>query len=126
MKILIDSHIVLALLMENYKKISKQEKKLLFDTQNTIFVSYVTFWELSIKCKKGQIKYSYKELFGALVSGAFSILPIGLDHIKNLDLLDPIHGDPFDRMLISQAITEQYTLITHDVKILEYPVGVFL
>jgi len=94
---------------------------------NRVSLSLVTAWEMQIKygIKKLRLNKLPRELFESeLIDGTFTFLPITLDHVEALSRLPDIHRDPFDRLLIAQAIHEDLTLITGDNEIAEYPVRV--
>ena len=93
-------------------------------TEQNLFVRIATFWEIGIKKNIGKlnIPFSLTKLAGYCLSQHITILPIQPAHIDALDQLPNIHGDPFDRLLIAQARTEQLILITKDANIHRYPV----
>lgn len=98
------------------------------NTENTIYLSLASVWELQIKIQAGKIKLS-DTLRGKIESqserNAITLLPIRLDHILALSALPAHHNDPFDRLLIAQARTDKLTLVTTDTKIRQYDVPVF-
>lgn len=98
-------------------------KQVIADSQNVIYISLISAWEISIKHKIGKLplKTSLKRCFE--VSG-FHVLPLNLEHIFKLDTLPLFHKDPFDRMLIAQSVVENLTLITTDEKMGKYKVNV--
>ncbi len=88
-------------------------------------VSVASLWEIAIKVAKG--KLSLSEPFHDLVQHAvhdngFQLVPIGLDHIERLLSLPVHHKDPFDRILVAQALVENVPLVTCDQDILRYPI----
>lgn len=123
MRYLLDTHIFIWWL-EDSRKLKKQIKDLLESPENEFFTSVVNGIEISIKSRKGKLKTktTIKKMFK--ISG-FYILSINFDHIVEFNKL-PIykdHKDPFDRILIAQASSEQLTLITHDPKIWKYKIS---
>ena len=84
-----------------------------------LFVSLATVWELAIKSSKGKL-----EAFGAMIASrplefvlsesGFTLLNISLDHVAMAHRLPFHHRDPFDRMLVAQAMAEDLTVITSD------------
>src|SRR5258708_14443670 len=118
MKYLLDTHIYLWWLSDS-KKLVPSIRKEIENTDNTIFVSIVSFWEISIKLQlnKLPLKTSFHSLYENL---QFNLLPLTIEHIFSLQNLPIIHKDPFDRILIAQAETEKLTLITNDTKIAKY------
>ena len=121
---LLDTHIFLWSLDET-KRLTKEVAKILKDPRNRIFVSVATAWEISIKQKKGKLplKTTLEECFR---KSNFEILEIKLPHILQLENLPTYHKDPFDRMLVAQAIVEKLMIITEDEKIKKYDVSVLV
>lgn len=119
---LLDTHIFLWSLDE-IKRLTKEVTNILKDPRNRIFVSVATAWEISIKHKKGKLplRTTLDECFR---KSTFEILDIKLAHALNLDKLPMLHKDPFDRMLVAQAIVEKLMIITEDEKIKKYDVSV--
>lgn len=123
MKYLVDTHVFIWWL-EGNKKLKNSIRKIIEDQENKVLVSVVSGIETSIKRKsrKLKLKTALKRMFK--ISG-FEILNVNLDHVLELNRL-PIHkdhGDPFDRILISQAKVENLTLITSDPKIWKYKIS---
>lgn len=120
MKYLLDTHIFLWWL-QNDKRL-KDSIRTILTQSDTIYVSVVSGWELSIKLKK-KSKFKLKSTIEECYQKAgFEILDVKLPHILYLQRLQDHHNDPFDRMLISQAKSEGLTLITGDEKIWKYDV----
>ncbi len=119
---LLDTHIFLWSLDE-IKRLTKEVVNILKDPRNHIFVSVATAWEISIKNKKGKLplKTTLEECFR---KSNFEILDIQLAHVLNLEKLPILHRDPFDRLLVAQAIVEKLMIITEDEKIKKYDVSV--
>ena len=121
---LLDTHIFLWSLDET-KRLTKEVAKILKDPRNRIFVSVATAWEISIKQKKGKLplKTTLEECFR---KSNFEILEIKLPHILQLENLPTYHKDPFDRILVAQAIVEKLMIITEDGKIKKYDLSVLV
>ncbi len=118
MRYLIDTHILLWWVEDN-KRLKSAVKQILTDPLNSIYVSVVSGLELSIKFQKGKLKLK-TALEDCFVKSGFEILNITLPHAYELQKLTLYHKDPFDRILISQAKSENLTLITSDSKIWKY------
>jgi PIN domain nuclease of toxin-antitoxin system len=116
MRVLIDTHVFLWLFADI--KISQKIKDFLLDTKsNEIYVSHVTAWEISIKYGVGKLKLpEVPELFvpDRIRRAGFLQLPIKMAHVLSVHGLPPIHKDPFDRLLVSQAKAENLTILTAD------------
>ena len=94
---------------------------------NEIWISNVSLWEMQIKLQLGKLALSIPiaEIVSAQINrNHFQLLDICLPHILNLENLPAVHKDPFDRMLISQAISEKMKFISHDPVAKQYPVDV--
>lgn len=89
------------------------------DNQNQIYLSVVSVWEIVIKVMQKKLKLD-KELSILLKNLEFEILSINLEHILSVLKLPSIHKDPFDRMLVAQAKSENLALLTADPKIQAY------
>ena len=115
----IDTHVFLWSLNEP-SKLSVAITDILKDTTNAIYVSAAVAWEVAIKRAKGTLKVEGDVLYH-LYEQSFQPLSITHQHAKTLEGIPRIHNDPFDRIMIAQAISDNLTLITHDRTILKYP-----
>ena len=87
------------------------------DEANERFISHAVPWEMAIKLSLGklQLQVDYDVIFpGVLDANGFQMLPANLEHYRRLITLPRHHGDPFDRLMISQAQAEGLTLVTSD------------
>ncbi len=112
MKLLLDTHIFLWLNTDDPKLTRKARN--LINEAHEVFVSSVVFWELAIKISRGDLVADLEELRSALYSNPFTILPITVEHACASAALPWHHKDPFDRMLVAQAISEPLRLLTAD------------
>lgn len=123
MTYLLDTHYMIWAITEP-KKLSPEVRKLLTDPDNRIIVSAVSFWEISLKSSIGKLDitgFSPSELPDACLSIGFEIEDLKAAESSTFHLLTaPHHRDPFDRMLIWQAISNDYTLISIDKQIRKY------
>jgi len=105
------------------RKLKDNVKREITDPNNFIFISVANAWEISIKHRAGKLplKTSLKKCFEI---SDFQVLNLNLEHILVLDKLPLLHKDPFDRMLIAQAIHEKAALITSDDKIEKYKIDI--
>ena len=83
------------------------------DTNNKIYISSATVWEMSIKQQLGKLS-APQDLESVVERCGFSALPIGLFHAQQAGSLPAHHRDPFDRMLIAQSQAEGLTIVTQD------------
>lgn len=125
MKYLVDTHILIWH-GENNPALKPDTISILNDASNEIFVSHASLWEMAIKVSLGKLQLAVPvEQFGeALIRNGFTLLAFDLPHYSALSKLPFHHNDPFDRMLIAQAISEQLEIITYDDKFNLYPVKI--
>lgn len=123
MKYLLDTNILLWWLNDD-KKLKASARKIIQARENQILISVVNGIEISIKNRLGKLplRTTLNKIFQA---SNFDILNIDVNHLLLFDRLPPHpkHKDPFDRILISQAKTENLTLITSDPKIWKYKIS---
>jgi PIN domain nuclease of toxin-antitoxin system len=116
----LDSHILLRL-DSNPSVVPDDQRDVLADRANEVFVSAATAWELGIKQKKGKLVLS-QSVSEQRIRFGFLELPITMEHGELAASLPLHHKDPFDRMLVAQAIVEQMVLVTADASLADYPV----
>jgi PIN domain nuclease of toxin-antitoxin system len=115
MEVLLDTH-TLMWWMVDPSRLSKAAAATLADTNNRILVSAVVAWELAIKINAGKIQPSslLLGLDGAFATQTFAELPISLEHAVKAGLLPLQHRDPFDRLLVSQALVLGLPIVSAD------------
>lgn len=115
MNCLLDTH-TLIWFLNGDKKLSKSVISLIENTDNKKFISICSLWEMSIKLglKKLEFNGSISEIIDLIEENDFEILPLSLAHIVEYQGLPFVHRDPFDRMLIVQAMVEDLTILTRD------------
>jgi PIN domain nuclease of toxin-antitoxin system len=126
LKILLDTHVLLWILSDP-DRLSNETHHVLVASDNEIFVSLVSLWEIVVKRRTGKLKVDLAAIIAHLAP-ASRIQPLALtpQHLLALDAL-PFHDkhrDPFDHLIIAQAITEGMLLITQDRHASLYPVRV--
>lgn len=97
------------------------------DRENTVFLSAVSAWEIAVKHRIGKLPLSAPpQFYVSAERERHGIQPLALDEdsATAVSRLPPLHADPFDRMLICQAITHGLTLLTPDARIRQYPANV--
>lgn len=121
MRLLIDSHVMLWLLYEP-ERLSRSVRSAI-EKADEVSVSLVSLWELAIKYGKGRLVYSPGQLTMGIGEAGFTELPVAHRHILKLPFVSLAHRDPFDTMLVAQAMSENLTLVTADRALLasEYP-----
>ncbi len=126
MKLLLDTHTFIWW-RDNPENLSAKAYEAISSTENEIYMSAIVFWEIQIKraIRKMEVKGSLDDAIRAeREANGFRVLSVDLEHALNIENLPLIHGDPFDRMLISQAMVEDMTVVTADPKFSEYDVKV--
>ena len=125
MKVLLDTH-ALIWFIEGDSKLSLNAKSEIENLNNERFVSTVSLWEIAIKSSldKLELKKSFKELNQSIIDNDIQIITVQISHLNTLLTLLHHHGDPFDRLLISQAISENMTIISTDKHFKDYPTGI--
>ena len=123
MKYLLDTHIFIWSLV-NTSKLSKQIKLILSDTNNKIFVSAVTFWEISIKYQLGNLElknFRPDDMVFLCEEMGFEIVNLTAKESSTFYKLDAnYHKDPFDRILIWQALKNNFTILSDDKNVKKY------
>lgn len=116
MRLIFDTHTLLWI-VTNDSKLSKKAKSLFLNSKNEILFSFAGIWEMAIKINLGRlsIDQSLKEFIKHHIKGNdIKLLSIELNHILLLENLPHHHRDPFDRLLICQAIAENIPIISSD------------
>jgi PIN domain nuclease of toxin-antitoxin system len=123
MKLLLDTHIFLWLNQE-IENVPTTILSLCENSANTLYLSPVSAWEIQIKHALGKLDLavSLQEMIAAQKQNGLVILPIELNHVYALAKLENHHQDPFDRLLIAQAMVESMPILTVDRKIINYSV----
>ena len=126
MRFLLDTHVFLWF-MTGDERLGEQAHGVLEDIENEILLSLASLWEIAIKSSlnKLHLKRPFGELIPRqLMGNEIGLLPIELKHLTVLTDLPFHHRDPFDRLLIAQAISEHVPILTGDPAFCDYPVQV--
>jgi PIN domain nuclease of toxin-antitoxin system len=119
-KLLLDTHALLWWLADD-KQIGRRARELVEDPANDVLVSMVSLWEIAVKMRVGKLKAEIGVITDAVEKEGFALLDIGVTHLLTLVTLPVHHRDPFDHLLIAQAITEDATFLTEDRNARRYP-----
>lgn len=121
MNILLDTHIALWAVTDS-PRLPDQAKAQIANPKNHIWISTVSLWEIAIKHSlgKGDMPVNAKQALHYFQLSGYQILAIEAEHTLAVADLANHHQDPFDRLLIAQAITEPMRLMTHDSNIIKY------
>ena len=95
-------------------------RELLLDDENEVFVSTVSWWEIAIKTRIGKLDANLPELRATAQESGFLELPLLGSHAEMLATIPRYHNDPFDHMLVAQAMAEPMRLITGDNVLSQY------
>ena len=122
MRLLLDTHVLLWAAGEP-ERLRPSARFLIEDPENEPHFSAASLWEVAIKSGLGRddFRVDPRVLRRALLEHGYTELPITGAHAVAVDLLPPIHRDPFDRLLVAQAQIEAMTLLTADTTVAEYP-----
>jgi len=130
MKFLLDTNIFVYLVENNYKQLSANQKEIIGNPENELFISEATYYELSIKSrliKQANSIFNIKELDNYRKILNIKVLKsntdyyIGITDVPKVYLsANKLHGDPFDLLIISQALTENLTILSSDSLFPEY------
>lgn len=122
MKLLLDTHLLLWAALQP-EKLSAAAHSLLDDSNNELLFSAASLWEIAIKqgLRRRDFQVDPRLLRRSLLDNGYIELPVLSEHAVAIDALPPLHKDPFDRILVAQAMTEGITLLTSDHQLAQYP-----
>ncbi len=125
MRVLLDTHVLLWSVASS-RRLSKRARALIEDPGNEVFYSAASLWEIAIKAalRRSDFQVDLEMLHTALPETGLTELPIRAVHTVALLRLPEVHRDPFDRMLVAQAVTEPLVLLTNDEILARYPAPV--
>ena len=118
MRVLLDTHVLLWVFADSPQ--INQVKPLILSNETEVYISTASWWELAIKISIGKLDADLNMLRTASAESGFIDLPILGAHTQTLLNLPMLHRDPFDRMLVAQAISEPMRLLTNDSALSEY------
>lgn len=124
MRVLVDAHAIVWATLDD-GRLPPAVRSLIADGRTRAVVSVATTWELMVKALAGRLHLPEPpDVFfrGLIEDFDYEVLPIEQRHVDALPELPAIHGDPFDRMLVAQAIVEDLDIVTGDQAITAYPV----
>ncbi len=124
MRAILDTHAILWWVTNN-PQLSQTVRDIIADSDNTLYLSVASSWEIIIKFNTGKLPLSEPPtqfIQSCLSVNRFESLAINLPHVLQINTLPDHHKDPFDRILIAQAQVESIPILTVDRMIIEYPV----
>lgn len=118
MRLLLDTHVFLWSI-KNDRKLSKATRTKILNATD-VYISSASIWEIVIKVKLKKIDANVDQIIDAILESGFTELPVTARHAAAVCHLPDIHRDPFDRILIAQAISEPLTFLTADAELEDY------
>lgn len=121
MNLLLDTHAFIWF-MEGDSSLSGKSREAITNIQNNCFISIASLWEIAIKFHLGSLKLTsdFSNIATFLEENQIELLPVSFNHLQKLLTLEYYHRDPFDRIIISQALTEELTIVSRDVNFPKY------
>jgi PIN domain nuclease of toxin-antitoxin system len=116
MRVLIDTHVFLWW-VEGERALPAKARAVIANPGNECLLSMASVWELAIKAGLGKLKLSLpvrRYVVENVAANGFRLLEIGVAHVGRVETLAQHHGDPFDRLLIAQALEEKLPVVTAD------------
>lgn len=116
MRVLLDTHVFLWW-AEGARALPAKARAVIANADNECLLSMASAWELAIKAGLGKLKLSLpvkRFVVENVAANGFRMLEIGVAHVGRVETLAPHHGDPFDRLLIAQALEEKLAVVTAD------------
>ncbi len=122
MRFLLDTHFILWLPIGG-RGINRIARSLLDNSANDFVFSAASLWEIALKRSRRRVAFPFepREVRRQMLENGYEELPVIGQHVLAVDSLASIHKDPFDRLLIAQAIVEEITLLTVDATVARYP-----
>ncbi len=121
MRLLLDTHALLWWLADD-DRLGSQARELIEDPGNDVLVSVASLWEIVVKVRVGKLEADISEVADAVPAEGFTLLGISTAHLVTLATLPKHHRDPFDHLLMAQAIEEDATFISEDRNSSRYPI----
>jgi len=118
MRLLLDTHIYLWAVAAD--PLLRPETRRVIESADAVYVSAASIWEIAIKSRLGKIAADPDALVAAIEASGFRQLPVTASHAAGVARLPPHHNDPFDRLLLAQAVTEPLRLLTADALLAKY------
>ena len=115
MDVLLDTHSFIWF-VENDKKLTSKARNTIDNSSNTIYISIASLWEMAIKISIGKLKITvpYENVIKQINDNGFEIIPITFEHTLKVSKLEFHHKDPFDRIIIAQALTDKMIIISNE------------
>jgi PIN domain nuclease of toxin-antitoxin system len=123
MNLLLDTHALLWAL-SNDARLGAHARGVIGDPENQVFVSVVSLWEIALKIRIGKLTADLRRIVATMPATGYQLLAIEPRHLVALETVPnfPDHRDPFDHLLIAQAIVDGHALVSEDQNVARYPV----
>jgi PIN domain nuclease of toxin-antitoxin system len=118
---LLDTH-ALIWALSTPRRLPAHVASTLRDSEQEVYFSPASTWEIAIKSALGKITADLRQIVEGARAADFEELPIKVAHTQRVPELPAHHRDPFDRLLVAQAIEEHLTIVSHDPLVAQYPV----
>ncbi len=121
MNLLLDTHVALWAITDD-RRLSTMARDLMAASRAVVWVSAVSVWEVAIKhaLGRGDMPVSAEDAVRYFLQSGFRFLSIEAEHAQAVERLEPIHADPFDRLLVAQARVEPMRLLSADATVARY------
>ncbi|MEO7851212.1 MAG: type II toxin-antitoxin system VapC family toxin [Rubrivivax sp.] len=124
MRLLLDTHVYLWVVMGSKRLTAAARRSI--EAADQTFISAASIWEIGIKVRLGKVDADADDLVAAIEASGFTELPVRAAHAAAAAKLPLHHNDPFDRLLVAQALTEPLRLMSADAVLARYGDAVFL
>jgi PIN domain nuclease of toxin-antitoxin system len=120
-KLLLDTHLLIWA-ADSIERVPTGARALMADPENELLFSVASIWEVAIKCglNRPDFQIDARMLRRGLIDNGYCELPILSEHVVAINALPSIHKDPFDRLLVAQAMVEGIALLTNDATVAQY------
>lgn len=121
MRLLLDTHVALWAITDD-GRLQPAARALIQAPANVVVISAVSVWEIAIKhaLGRGDMPVSAADALRFFSAAGYLLLDVTAEHAAEVERLAPIHADPFDRLLVAQALSEPMRLMTHDATVARY------
>jgi len=115
LNLLLDTHVALWAITDN-PRLPQKARELILSPRTTVWVSVASVWEIALKHSlgRGDMLVSGQDALRYFRDSGYRLLAIEAEHVVTVESLPPHHQDPFDRILVAQALAEPMRLMTHD------------
>jgi PIN domain nuclease of toxin-antitoxin system len=120
-RLLLDTHVALWAIADS-PRMPRRARELILSPASRVFVSAVSVWEIAIKHAfgRGDMPICGEEALAYFQEAGYFLVPISPEHAAAVERLPAHHQDPFDRLLVAQALAEPFRLVTHDQSVARY------